>query len=127
MVASLAAFFIFNRSPAKIFPGDTLTYSVGALIAIIAITANIEKIAIIIFIPYFIELILKLRGKFQKESFAQLNKDGSLKIKKIYGLEHLLIYIRQKMNKKTYENDVVVSVYLIQLVFILISLLFISF
>ena len=35
MVACLFAFYVFNKYPAKIFPGDVLTYSVGALIAII--------------------------------------------------------------------------------------------
>jgi len=29
MVAALFAFLIFNKYPAKIFPGDVLTYSVG--------------------------------------------------------------------------------------------------
>jgi len=53
MVASLLAFYIFNHYPAKVFPGDVLTYSVGALIAIMAILGNIEKIAI-----FFLFLIL---------------------------------------------------------------------
>jgi len=123
MVAALFGFYIFNKNPAKIFPGDTLTYSVGALIAIIAITANIEKIAIIVFIPYFIELILKLRGRLQKESFAKLEKDGSLTLKDkgIYGLEHIIIYIKNRLGKKAYEKDVVLSLYLIQFIFIIIA------
>ncbi len=123
MVASLFAFYIFNKYPAKIFPGDTVTYSVGALIAIIAIMGNIEKIALIIFIPYFIELILKLRGKLQKESFATVKKDGSLEVKGIYGLEHLVTHIRTKLGRKTYEKDVVFSLYLIQGFFIVIACL----
>ena len=123
MVASLFAFYIFNKYPAKIFPGDTVTYSVGALIAIIAIMGNIEKIALIIFIPYFIELILKLRGKLQKESFATVKKDGSLEVKGIYGLEHLVTHIRTKLGRKTYEKDVVFSLYLIQGFFIVIAAL----
>ena len=121
MVAALLAFYIFNKHPAKIFPGDTLTYSVGALIAIIAITANIEKVALIIFIPYIIELILKLRGKFQKESFATLNKDNSLSVKEIYGLEHIVVYIHNKLNKKVYERDVVLHLYLLQFLFIILA------
>ena len=111
MVAALIAFYIFNKYPAKIFPGDTLTYPVGALIAVIAILGNIEKIAVFFFIPYILETILKLRGRLRKESFAKLNKDGSLEIpyNKIYGLEHLAIKIlkRIKPSKKVYEPDVV--------------------
>jgi len=66
-----------------------MTYSVGALIAIVAILGNIEKFALFLFIPYFLEFILKARGKFKKESFAEVQEDGSLKLKEeIYGLEH---------------------------------------
>ncbi len=111
MVASLIAFYTFNKYPAKIFPGDMMTYSIGALIACIAILGNIEKIALFFFIPYILEFILKSRGKLKKESFAKLNKDGSLEqpYKKIYGLEHLAIKIlkKTKHNKKAYEKEVV--------------------
>lgn len=111
MVASLVAFYIFNKYPAKVFPGDILTYATGALIAMIAIFGNIERIAIFFFIPYILETILKLRGKLKKESFAKVNEDGSLEMpyKKIYGLEHLAIYILKKIkpSKKVYEREVV--------------------
>ncbi len=125
MVAALIAFYIFNKYPAKIFPGDTLTYPVGALIAVIAILGNIEKIAIFFFIPYILETILKLRGWLRKESFAKLNKDGSLETPydKIYGLEHLAIKILKKIkpSKKVYEKDVVYLINGFQIVVILIG------
>tara|TARA_Y100000034_G_scaffold67954_1_gene81993 strand:- start:4643 stop:5635 length:993 start_codon:yes stop_codon:yes gene_type:complete len=109
MTASLIAFYIFNKYPAKVFPGDILTYSTGALIASIAILGNIEKIAVFFFIPYIIEAVLKTRGKWVKESFAKLNKEGSLEMpyKKIYGLEHLAIYILKKFKENVYEKEVV--------------------
>ncbi len=123
MIASLAGFYIFNKYPAKVFPGDVLTYPIGALIAIIAILGNIEKIAIFFFTPYIIETGLKLRGKLKKESLAKVNEDGSLEMpyKKIYGLEHLAIYFLKKIktNKKVYEKDVVYLINLFQ-VFIII-------
>lgn len=125
-VASLLAFYIFNRKPAKIFPGDILTYSVGAMIAAIAILGNIEKIALVFFIPYIVETILKLRGKLNKESFAKLNSDGSLDEahKKIYGLEHLAIRILKKMKRsqKVYEQEVVYFVNSLQVFFILVGI-----
>jgi len=126
MVATLFAFYVFNSYPSKIFPGDTVTYSVGAMIAIIAISGNIEKVALIVFIPYFIELVLKLRGMMQKESFAKLNKDGSLGLNDgIYGLEHVVIWLKNKFGRKAYEKDVVFSLYLFQLFFIVIAVLFV--
>jgi len=127
MVAALLAFFIFNKYPAKVFPGDTLTYPVGALIGAIAILGNIEKIAIFFFIPYILETGLKLRGRLKKESFAKLNKDGTLEVpyKKIYGLEHLAIRILKKIkpNKKAYEYEVVMLINAFQIFVIVLGFL----
>jgi UDP-N-acetylglucosamine--dolichyl-phosphate N-acetylglucosaminephosphotransferase len=126
-VASLFAFYIFNMHPARTFPGDVLTYFVGALVAIVAILGDIERIALLFFIPYVLEVILKLRGKLKKESFAKLNSDGSLDMpyNKIYGLEHLAIFILKKIkpNKKVYEREVVFLINGFQILVILLSFL----
>lgn len=126
MIFALLAFLIFNKYPSKIFPGDTLTYSVGALIAIMTISGNMERIALIIFIPYFVELILKLRGKLQKQSFSKVNEDGSLELMydKFYGIEHIAVWLLKKVKKKVYERDVVYSIYLVQIIFVAIALLY---
>lgn len=125
MVASLLAFLLFNKTPAKIFPGDTLTYSVGALIAIMAILGDIELIAVFFFIPYILETILKLRGKLKKESFARINSDGSLEMpyNKIYGLEHLAVRVMKKFKSKVYEKEVVYLINLFQIIIILVGFL----
>ena len=129
MIASLLAFYAFNRFPAKVFPGDVLTYPVGALIAIFAILGNFEKIAIFFFIPYIAETCLKLRAGVQldKESFSKPNKDGSLELPydKIYGLEHLAILILKKVKRsgKVYETEVVYFLQGIQIVIIVIGFL----
>src|SRR3989344_4311353 len=126
MVFCLIAFYIFNKYPARIFPGDILTYSVGALIAIIAILGNIEKITIFFFIPYIIETGLKIRGGLKKESFAKLNKDGSLenKHKKFYGIEHISIFLLKKIKRdeKVYEREVVHLINLFQVFIIILGL-----
>ena len=127
MVASLIPFYIFNKFPAKVFPGNILTYSVGALMATIAIMGNIEKIAIFFFIPYIIETILKSRGKLKKQSFAKVNPDGSLEVpyEKIYGLEHLAILILKKVkpSKKVYETDVVYLINAFQILVIVVGII----
>lgn len=124
MVASLIGFYIFNKFPAAVFPGDILTYSVGALVAIMAILGNFEKIAVFVFIPYILETGLKLRGKLKKQSFAIPNADGSLEMpyKKIYSLNHLAILILKKFKNKVYEQDVVYLINAFQILIILISL-----
>jgi len=125
LVASLLAFYIFNSNPAKVFPGDVLTYAIGASIAVIAILGNAEKIALFFFIPYLIETLFKLRGKLNKQSFGKPNKDGSLEMlyDKIYGLEHLAIFILKKIkpSKKVYENDVVYTINGFQIAIIILG------
>jgi len=127
MIFCLLAFYMFNKFPATIFPGDTLTYSVGALIGCLAILGDMEKLAVFFFIPYGIEAILKIRGKLEKESFARVNRDGSLKNRydKIYGLEHLAVYVLSKMKKKVYEKEVVYLINGFQILIMLLGFLLI--
>ncbi|HIH17818.1 MAG TPA: glycosyl transferase family 4 [Nanoarchaeota archaeon] len=125
-VFALLAFFFFNKYPAKVFPGDTLTYSIGALIAAIAITGNAEKAALILFFPYFIEFLLKARGKFKKESFARVNKDGTLDMqyRGIYSLTHLSIFVLKKIKGKAYEKEVVYSIWALEIALAIVAIAF---
>ncbi|MFH1711030.1 MAG: glycosyltransferase 4 family protein [Nanoarchaeota archaeon] len=124
-VFALLAFLFFNKYPAKVFPGDVLTYPVGGMIAIMAILGNMEKVALFFFIPYIIEVFLKARGNLRKQSFGKPNKDGSLETqyKKIYGLEHLAIRFLKKVNGRATEKGVVYTIYAFQIVVIIIGLL----
>lgn len=123
MVSALIVFYFYNKFPAKVFPGNSLTWAIGALAAGIGILGNFEKIVVIVFIPYLFEMILKLRGKLNMQSFAKPNKDGSLEMpyKKIYGLTHLSLLILKKIKKKVYEKDVVLFIHIIQLIFLIIA------
>lgn len=123
MISALFGFLLFNSCPAKVFPGDTMTYSIGALIAAAAILGNLERFALFIFIPNIIEVFLKLRGKLKMESFAQPQKDSSLDLRydKIYGLEHFAIFIMKKFKQKVYEKDVVNFINLFQLIIIILA------
>jgi UDP-N-acetylglucosamine--dolichyl-phosphate N-acetylglucosaminephosphotransferase len=124
MVACLAAFWLFNKVPAKVFPGNSITYTIGGLIACIAILGNIEKIAVFFFIPYILETILKSRGRLRKQSFGKPNKDNSLKMPydKIYGTEHLAIWFLKKIGLKATEKRVVYLINLFQIGIIILGL-----
>tara|TARA_Y100000310_G_scaffold2711_1_gene3499 strand:- start:944 stop:1957 length:1014 start_codon:yes stop_codon:yes gene_type:complete len=124
MVAALIGFYFYNRMPAKVFPGDSLTYVVGALIAGMAILGNFERIAMFIFIPYVIETFLKCRGKLRKYSFGVPDKKGNLELpyKKIYGLTHLSIFILSKFKKDVREKDVVYLIFIFQILICLFAL-----
>ncbi len=125
MVASLIVFYNYNKFPAKVFPGDILTYSIGALIAVMAILGNFEKIAVFVFLPYVLEVILKVRGKLKKQSFGIPDKNNNLKMPfdKIYGLTHLSIFILSKFKKEVKEKDVVYFIFVIQIIICLLALL----
>jgi UDP-N-acetylglucosamine--dolichyl-phosphate N-acetylglucosaminephosphotransferase len=127
MVFALIAFLKYNWYPAKIFPGDTLTYSVGALIACVAILGNMERIAVILFVPYYITFILKARSRFKAENFAKVNGDSSLDMpyKSIYDLTHFAIFVLKKMKKRVYERDVVMFIFWIELV--IVALVWVSY
>ena len=116
---ALLAFIIYNWYPARIFPGDTMTYSIGAFIAICAILGRIEKYALLLFIPYFIDFLLPLRKKMKVEAFAKVNSDNSfdLPYKSFYDLTHIVIFLLKKFKKKVYEKDVVLIILGFEVVF----------
>lgn len=122
MAGALAGFWIFNKVPAKVFPGDMLTYGVGGLIAGMAILGNFEKIAVIVFIPYILEVILKVRGGVKVHSFGVPRKDGTLGMfyDKVYGLGNLGIFV---LGKGATEKKVVYLIHALQILFILVGFL----
>lgn len=129
IILALLAFFIFNKFPAKIFPGDSLTYSIGALIACFAILGNMERLALLMFIPFIIEGILKARSKFKAENFGKVNKDNSLEppYKKTYSLTHVTLKLLKKIkpSKKVYEQDVVWFLAIIEIILAVLAILWV--
>jgi len=112
--ASLLAFLYFNWYPAKVFPGDSLTYSIGSLIAAIAILGDMERLAVWLFFLYFIEGLLYFRARAidkagDVQAFGIPNEDGSLEMpyEKIYDTTHFAIWFLKKVKEKVYERDVV--------------------
>jgi len=101
--SSLLACFRYNFYPAKILSGDSLTYSLGAIIAIGAIVGNMERAAIITSLPFIIQGILKFYSKIKLGYFASdlgiLEKDGTIKSKygkNIYSWTHLAMQFKLK-------------------------------
>jgi len=122
-VAALLAFLFYNRYPARVFPGDTMTYPVGAIVAIVAIVGNIERYAVTIYILYYIEFILKARGKLKAQSYAKLLEDGSLAVRdKVYSIPHAAILLLRKIKGRAYEYEVVLAVLVFQAVIALFTL-----
>lgn len=110
---SLLVFFWFNKYPAKIFPGDSLTYLLGGMLACIAIVGNLEKAALIVSIPFFIEFFLKLRGRFKNQSYGYY-KNG--KVQSFYDKVYSLPHIWTKSGKYT-EKQVTIFLMIVELFF----------
>jgi UDP-N-acetylglucosamine--dolichyl-phosphate N-acetylglucosaminephosphotransferase len=119
--ASVLAFLKFNWYPAKILPGDSLTYLLGSLVASGVIVGNMEKAGIIVLAPFIIEFFLKARAKFKASCLGKLRSDGKLDPpygKKIYSLTHLV------MNAGSFtEKQVTIILILIQVAFAIIPFL----
>jgi len=121
---AVLAFWLYNKYPAKILCGNTFTYSIGTSIALIAIIGNIEKYALILFLPYYIEFLLKLRGFMQKETLVNVRPDGSLvhRYRKWYATPHVVMSLLQKCRIKPREWAVVFIIHFITAMLALIVL-----
>lgn len=112
-VAALLAFLIYNKFPAKILSGDSLTYLLGGVLVNVAIIGNIERAAIIVSIPFFIEFFLKLRTNFKAKSYGYY-KNGKIQsyYNKIYSIPHIFT-----IKGKYTEKQIVLFIVLIELFF----------
>ena len=127
VVGAAIGFYLLNKYPAKVFPGDVFTYTVGALIATVAILGNMEGAALILFIPYFIELALYLRGKMkgiEKESWGK-PVDGCLEppYEECYSITHVAMKVLKKIKGCAKEWEVVALINLFEILLALATLL----
>ena len=98
LAATLLGFVFFDGYPSKIIPGDSFTYAVGAGIVTTIILGNMESFGIIIFMPWIIEFILHLRGKFGTTDLGKRRSDGTFEPpygKKIYSWTHILMNMKR--------------------------------
>lgn len=97
MLAALIGFAFFDGYPAKIIPGDSYTYAVGAGFVITMIIGNMETFGIIIFMPWIIEFLLHLKGRFDVTDLGKLQKNGTFLApygKKIYSWTHVIMNLK---------------------------------
>lgn len=125
--AALVAFLRYNWHPAKILPGDSLTYLLGATVAAGVIVGNMEKIGIIVMMPFILQGILKFYSLLKMKKFASdlgsLQKDGTIKSKygkKIYSLTHLVMRIKPMKEKQITMSLMVVQFLIIIFVLALV-------
>ncbi|WP_231963751.1 MraY family glycosyltransferase [Thermococcus chitonophagus] len=113
LVALLASlgFLVWNRYPARVFPGDTGTLSLGALMAMIAIDNGLELPLAIMLLPHAIDFLLKMRVKFRGKKIggAKLREDGTLSPPPYLSFLGLIMRI-----KRVKEWELVIYVWIIE-------------
>lgn len=123
--ASLLAFIKFNWYPAKILPGDSLTYLLGSIVAVGVMVGNMEKIGLIVMTPFLVQGILKFYSLIKRKSFASdlgiLQKDGTVKSKYgkgVYSWTHMIMNFGRFS-----EKQITIFLIFIQIVFAVIPFL----
>jgi len=123
MTAALAAFLVYNWYPARVFPGNTLTYAVGSYYAGVVILGNFEKFGLALFTLYFVKAILYFIGVARGvwaggvEDFGVPQPDGSIKapLSGPYSLQHIAIRLLERLHGRATEVGVVIVMLSLQL------------
>lgn len=128
MAAALAGFLAYNWYPARVFPGNALTYGVGAYYAGLVVIGDFQKFGLALFTLYFVELVLFLRGLLlhgvYKQNFGVPQPDGSLKppYDRSYSITHVAMYILARIGFRVTEARVVAFILALQIIIGLASM-----
>lgn len=119
LCGALLGFLIYNRYPASILPGDSLTYLCGAGLFSSMVLGNMEKFGVFIFAPWFLEFLLKLRSGFEAHSWGEISDTGELQNQheKIYSVTHLF------MNRGFSEGEITAVLVLAEILLVAAGLL----
>ncbi|MCO6041481.1 UDP-N-acetylglucosamine--dolichyl-phosphate N-acetylglucosaminephosphotransferase [Thermococcus alcaliphilus] len=106
-------FLWWNKYPARIFPGDTGTLSLGALIGVVGILGKVEVFAAFLLLPHFVDFLLKSKIRFKGRPLGRTEvlEDGTLKAPPYLSFLGLLMRI-----KKVKEPQLVAMVWGIETV-----------
>lgn len=117
--AASLALLVYNWYPARVFPGNAYTYATGAYYAAIVIIGNMEKFGVLMFTPYFLELILFLRGLrhgVYKENFGKPTPDGRLAppYDRVYSVTHAVMKLYWRARGGASEKTIVATILAIE-------------
>ena len=113
LIGGLVAFLWFNKYPAVVFPGDTMTLFMGATLATAGILSNLHVQTVFIFLPMISEFFLKLRGRFAAENYSTNAENGHLEY---HGRIESITHLFMKSSKCT-EVSLVYDIWGLELVF----------
>jgi UDP-N-acetylglucosamine--dolichyl-phosphate N-acetylglucosaminephosphotransferase len=117
---ALIGFIFYNWYPSKTFPGDTLTLTIGTVLACVALVSQLTFYLVILFIPYIIDFLMKATVKFQGRKLygdTKIRADGTLEPPKYPAAAHIIL----KFTPMT-EKQLVKALIIIEIVFALIAI-----
>jgi len=95
------AFLYYNWYPARIFPGDIGTLSIGAVIATSVIIGNIETVGAILMAMYAVDVLLKANGGFPKEVYSiKVDENNKLRCPEVVGVPSLIMRLANGITER---------------------------
>lgn len=111
LLGASIAFFYFNRYPAKVLPGDVGRLPLGAAMASALILGNMDRLAIILYMPFLINFLLYLiyrvwvkRNGTEYVKFATPREDGTLEVVGPFTMYWILPHLSKKVTEKRNVN-----------------------
>ena len=78
MLSALVGFFLHNKYPAKVFPGDSLTLLIGAVLSSLAIMENFESLLPFFLFPHALDAVFKILAGIPTTGWWGVPKNGRL-------------------------------------------------
>jgi len=102
MLGALLGFLIYNRYPAKVFPGDVGNLTIGAVIAASVIIGNAEAIGALLLLLYVVDFFIKLVNRFPSSGWWGDYREGKLYAPagRVRGLAQLVMKLRNGISEQ---------------------------
>ncbi|NPA86365.1 MAG: hypothetical protein GXO42_03155 [bacterium] len=115
-IGALLGFFLYNKYPAQVFPGDVGTLGLGAVLASVAMLGKVEAIAAMMMLLYFLQffLLLARAAKRIKDSRHPIVLDDGRLLPPSYD-PYKVMYLLLKIKPMT-EKEAVYYLLLLQLI-----------
>lgn len=126
MAGALFGFFLHNRFPAKIFPGDVGNLTIGAALASAVIIGNLEAAGALLLLPYVFDFFIKLSNRFPSRNWWGFYRNGKLYPvdNKVRGFAQLVM---KKFNGISERNLTLLFIGLEMIVGLFVLVLFLRF
>jgi len=119
VLGALLGFLAFNIHPAKVFPGDVGTLTIGVVLASAVIIGNLESAGVVLMLPYIADFFIKAANRFPHPR-QEIRPGGRLYPRegKVRGLVHVVMKAGGGMG----ERELVRAFLLIEAAFAMIVL-----